>query len=922
MRHRGETSWTGWAWNAVLGEDSDDSLEAELSNENSRHGNNNYDEDDNSGHEEWSKALIKLVITSTLRLGTLSFVLMRHVNDNDEENENEEKEEFMDVPVPKTVSPFGKVKVRTRSNQKKRVQRIVELRANRLHIHVRSVVSGITPFVDLFVDLESIHAIPLLHNQSTESAAFLSWGRGSSTEEAKKEFSEHVLPGQNLGLFHQNSLEMKRKKRVVTFADEKDDFRGSSEHALCGRVLIPLPVSDIAKDALARSGSSDSVSMLVDVAVGPLSMWWDTEMAAVVLEVFANFKVSTTTTNASPLQQSPPQSHYKIQRRRSFVKLVEEWSLPNWKYVVTLSSIMLRGARKSSSSNGVGILNIRHVEAEMGSGDYASKDKDASIQISVSEADFSVFCDEKETRMIHLNTLAISTTCTFLNLENVAFGDMQLHLKTCRLDLVPTSLLPFISTISSTVKALLLVSRAYKELIHHNDVDKLRDRRVAPLPAYVNVKDVEINLGGRAQICHRSLRQNRVGMYTEVRVGCVDLVANGNEIMARGGGGGGGGGEGSSEECCLKCRLDVKDIPCGLMFGIESYVRSLDTCGLIPGRRIVRKRTSNSSNITPKIRVEILTSALKMSWPVTIRFVNSLDYTFVRVREIIRSVRLIRNTTTATTSLVQKELTYEMMEENIFPKKKKKKTQYHSFQKYDIANTVVDVNVRLDIITIILSRDSLCAQLGPLSLRSENSTLSELRLNCELNDANLTCQHVSIVSLDDRVRISTKTILKVRNEICYDTNSDVSVDIPQIKVIASLEASRALVSVPRRVLEEDYYYDKGIEKQNLMEPVLHEKKIQSFLFPERNRVCTQLKWSGLSLKLCPPQSKDMQPHITAPAEILAALGESDMYLDLEIDERGTTWKFKAEMGRIQADERHDSAALRVPGELLCSHLES
>ena len=132
----------------------------------------------------------------------------------------------------------------------------------------------------------------------------------------------------------------------------------------------------------------------------------------------------------------------------------------------------------------------------------------------------------------------------------------------------------------------------------------------------------------------------------------------------------------------------------------------------------------------------------------------------------------------------------------------------------------MDVNVRLDIITIILSRDSLCAQLGPLSLRSENSTLSELRLNCELNDANLTCQHVSIVSLGDRVRISTKTILKVRNEICYDTNSDVSVDIPQIKVIASLEASRALVSVPRRVLEEDYYYDKGIEKQNLMESFL------------------------------------------------------------------------------------------------------
>ena len=231
----------------------------------------------------------------------------------------------------------------------------MELRANGLHVHVRSVISGITPFVDLFVNLESLRAIPLLHTEEKKKeSAFLSWGNHSS--------SEHVLPGQNLGLFGDPE---KKKKRVVTFADEKRDAdtRDSRNHALCGRVLIPLPLSDIAKDAHARSGSSVSVSMLVDVAIGPLSMWWDTEMAAVVLEVLTveNSNIAEATMSSSP-------SSYKAERRSRrgtavMMKLVEEWSLPNWKYVVTLSSIMVRGARQSSSSSddGVGVRGVRAI---------------------------------------------------------------------------------------------------------------------------------------------------------------------------------------------------------------------------------------------------------------------------------------------------------------------------------------------------------------------------------------------------------------------------------------------------------------------------------------------------------------------------------------------------------------------------------
>ena len=57
------------------------------------------------------------------------------------------------------------------------------------------------------------------------------------------------------------------------------------------------------------------------------------------------------------------------------------------------------------------------------------------------EADFSVMFDDKETRMIELKSLAVFATCAFMNLENVAIGDVQLSLKSCRVDLISASLL-------------------------------------------------------------------------------------------------------------------------------------------------------------------------------------------------------------------------------------------------------------------------------------------------------------------------------------------------------------------------------------------------------------------------------------------------------------------------------------------------
>lgn len=479
MKRRGQTSWTGW----LLGEDSDDSMEAEFDYEESRENRRSRKQRD----EEWTKALRKLAITSTIRLDTLSFVLMRHVEEDEKCEEEEEEEEFMDVPVPKTVSPFGKIKVRTRSkSRKKRVQQIVELRLNRLHAHVRTVISGITPFLDLFLNLESIHAIPLLRRDNT---TFLSWGRHVVSPR------DQDLPGQNLGLFKSGGV--KTRKKAVTFAEDEQNAeedekkmdereerntndRGSSQHSLCGRVLIPLPLSEIGKEAMARSGSSEFVSMLVDVAIGPLSMWWDNEIAAVVLEVFANSEMKS---SLSPSKTESSSSRRSSKRRKQIVKLVEEWSMPNWKYVVTLSSVMVRGAKKSSSSNGVGVLNIRNVEAEMGSGEHAligeqdpieKNHKDASFQASMSEADFGVFCDGVETKMIRLRKLFMTSSCSFLNLENIAICDVQCRLDSCRVDLVPTALLPFISTISSTVKSLLLVSRAYKEVPQDKAKIKMR----------------------------------------------------------------------------------------------------------------------------------------------------------------------------------------------------------------------------------------------------------------------------------------------------------------------------------------------------------------------------------------------------------------------------------------------------------------
>ena len=136
----------------------------------------------------------------------------------------------------------------------------------------------------------------------------------------------------------------------------------------------------------------------------------------------------------------------------------------------------------------------------------------------------------------------------------------------------------------------------------------------------------------------------------------------------------------------------MKDIPCGLMIGTESYVRSLDTCGLIPGRRILRRRSNSiSKSCSPSIRIEIMTSPLKMSWPVTLRFVNSLEYTFAQIEEIVRSFRLIRNSTT-----VRKELKFKTAEKSMFIKKSRDQSKmHHVFHKYDIINTAVNVNVCL-----------------------------------------------------------------------------------------------------------------------------------------------------------------------------------------------------------------------------------
>ena len=159
-----------------------------------------------------------------------------------------------------------------------------------------------------------------------------------------------------------------------------------------------------------------------------------------------------------------------------------------------------------------------------------------------------------------------------------------------------------------------------------------------------------------------------------------------------------------------------------------------------------------------------------MSWPVTLRFVNSLEYTLARIDEIARSFRLIRNTT------IRKELKFEEKVQDMFTKNRGQSKNHHIFHKYDIVNTAVNVNICLDVVTIDLSENSLGTEIGPLNFKSD-STLSALELDCDLRD-NLTCRdkhskNVAILSLagkDPEIRISAKTSLKVRNETDYDVS--------------------------------------------------------------------------------------------------------------------------------------------------------
>jgi hypothetical protein len=85
-----------------------------------------------------------------------------------------------------------------------------------------------------------------------------------------------------------------------------------------------------------------------------------------------------------------------------------------------------------------------------------------------------------------------------------------------------------------------------------------------------------------------------------------------------------------------------------------------------------------------------------------------------------------------------------------------------------------------------------------------------------------------------------------------------------------------------------------------------------------------MKWNGLRLKLRPPQSLDSQPYITAPTEIVALLDESDARFDLHFDKpsSSTTTQCKLRVGQIQAHERHAHAPIRLPGDLMYSHIAS
>ena len=103
-----------------------------------------------------------------------------------------------------------------------------------------------------------------------------------------------------------------------------------------------------------------------------------------------------------------------------------------------------------------------------------------------------------------------------------------------------------------------------------------------------------------------------------------------------------------------------------------------------------------------------------------------------------------------------------------------------------------------------LSRDLLIAEIGPLTLKSD-SRFSELRLECEVTDANLTCRDkdsklviLSIAEKDPEFRVSAETSLELKNETRYDVESNVSVKIPRIELFASTRILQALASVPQR----------------------------------------------------------------------------------------------------------------------------
>eukprot|EP00939_MAST-03C_sp_MAST-3C-sp1_P001161 g1161.t1 len=346
---RPQSSWTGWAWNAVLGDaDSDDSLEAELLAEDSEY-RSPFDQEAQQQREgeERRRAMRRFMVAGTLKVGSLAFTLHRHVrrqrsdsNATPTATNKEDESEFFSVPVPTTVSPLGVVKVRRNSRSRLgsdrmriRLQPIVELRISRFHLHVRGALTGIDPFLDVALNLRSISAYSLLESQV---APFLLWGDKSVSRARPR------LRGNNLGLFdtnessesmwsesagdlalqaRSNTTPLRRqalnRHGVMVWAyvpESRDDVdapvkplpsssstsskrsddatrKHSLEHprtrgALRGRFVIPLPVAPILQTQ--ADAMHRNATYCVDVAVGPIEAWWDTTMASAVMNAFLN----------------------------------------------------------------------------------------------------------------------------------------------------------------------------------------------------------------------------------------------------------------------------------------------------------------------------------------------------------------------------------------------------------------------------------------------------------------------------------------------------------------------------------------------------------------------------------------------------------------------------------------------------------